>query len=519
MLEDKNSIQQILGGLMQEPKLLSRVDEYNLTLADFHTRFEKYVFAAISGLYEDGALSIQPIDVENYLSSNDTARVNFKNNNGVEYLQDILELSDPSNFPYYYKRLKKINLLRDLKRSGFEISSFYCDDLTDPQAQEINARFEELSLQDITDRIKKKVLKLESQYAVAGDVESMAMSDDIDDFLEELVEDIDIGLPVQGEIYNKIICGAVPKTLTIRSGSSGLGKTRQSVGDACYLAYPVRYDPFRCEWVQEGSAEKVLFIMTEQSMKEVRRMTLAYLTGINEAKFKYNQFSKEEMERIKIAKQIIKKYDNLFLIKCPNPTIELVKTLVRENAITHNIKHVFYDYIFISPSLLGEFKGFSLRNDEILAMFAAALKDLANELEVSFFTSTQVNAKADDNTEIRGEGSLAGGRATINKADNGCICARPTHSELETLQEVTSQYGVPNMVTDIFKVRNGEWTQARIWSIVDLSIMRKKDLFITDSRLNPVEGFYDTPNYKITNFEKKEEMELTKMVKEWNMRK
>jgi replicative DNA helicase len=786
MLEDKNSVHQVLGGLMQEPSLLSRVDEYSLTIADFHSRFEKYVFAAICGLYEDGAKNIQPIDVENYLSTNDTAKVNFKNNNGVEYLQDVLELTDVQNFPYYYKRLKKINLLRDLKKSGFDTSAFYCEDLALPQAEQINSKFEELSIQEITEAIKRKVLKLESEYSVTGDVESLAMSDNIDDFLEDLVEEVDIGLPVQGEIYNKIISGAVPKTLTIRSGSSGLGKalpnhvflrttkgkkrvgevkvgdylydahgkptkvlgvypqgqkemfqilfesgrtakcsidhlwgvvsnrqpltdlkarkfqtrtlkeiihdmrqkgeifyvprnepiegtrlieegedvewimkwarsfkdsihpipfnddilnlrprarfrlllealrivgakrkkgkivfhfkgysagfglkeicfslglsahwepnpftndnvftisglsalignhknatveelvgydkiktivslgvveemtcfyvdndehlfltedyvvthnTRQAVGDACYLAYPIRYDTYKEKWVQDGSNEKTLFIMTEQSTKEVRRMVMAYLTGINERKFRYNNFTKEERQRIEIAKKIIKKYNNLFLVKCPNPTIELVKTLVRENVITHDIKYVFYDYIFISPSLLGEFKGFALRNDEILSMFAAALKDLANELDVACFTSTQVNAKADDNTQIRGEGTLAGGRATINKADNGCICARPTKAELDVLADVTSTYGVPNMVTDIFKVRNGEWTQVRIWSILDLSIMRKKDLFITDERLNPIEGFYETPNYKITNFEDKEESELEKAVNEFN---
>ena len=47
--------------------------------------------------------------------------------------------------------------------------------------------------------------------------------------------------------------------------------------------------------------------------------------------------------------------DNLILVKMPNPTIELVKTIVRENCITKDIKYVFYDYIFIGPSLLNEF--------------------------------------------------------------------------------------------------------------------------------------------------------------------
>ena len=41
--------------------------------------------------------------------------------------------------------------------------------------------------------------------------------------------------------------------------------------------------------------------------------------------------------------------------------------LVRENCLTHQISHVFYDYIFIGPALLGEFRGFNLRNDKLLS--------------------------------------------------------------------------------------------------------------------------------------------------------
>ena len=109
-------------------------------------------------------------------------------------------------------------------------------------------------------------------------------------------------------------------------------------------------------------------------------------------------------------------------------------------------------------------------------MFATALKDLAVELNVCMMTSTQVNASADDSKNIRNESSLAGGRATINKADNGAIMARPSKEELDTLKAICEQYGTPNMVTDIFKVRSGEYTQVRIWSKVNLGTMKKQDL-------------------------------------------
>jgi replicative DNA helicase len=245
-------------------------------------------------------------------------------------------------------------------------------------------------------------------------------------------------------------------------------------------------------------------------------MILAYLTDINATRFKYADFSDRERSVITQAINLMKKYDeNLILVKMPNPTIESVKTIVRENCIIHDIGYVFYDYIFIGPSLLNEFKGFALRNDEVLLMFATALKDLAVELDVAMFSSTQLNSKGDDNKDIRNESSLAGGRSTINKADNGAIMARPSKEELEILEPLyqNNPDKKPNLVTDIYKVRSGEWTQVRIWSDMNLGTLRKKDLFITDSRLEPIEDFFVGDDYKIKSWEDSEDEHL-KLIKE-----
>lgn len=120
---------------------------------------------------------------------------------------------------------------------------------------------------------------------------------------------------------------------------------------------------------------------------------------------------------------------------------------------------------------------------EILLMFSTALKDLAVELNIFVLTSTQVNANADNNQNIRNESSIAGSRAVINKADIGCVMARPTKEELEFLRTEGGISFEPNIVTDIYKVRSGEWNQVRIWSDVNLGNLRKKDLFVTNARM------------------------------------
>ena len=484
-MNDRKDTLQILGILMKKPSLLSQTDKYILSLSDFSSRFDKYIFDAIKGLYTQGAKVIDIVDIENYLEFNAVAKKTFQDNNGIEYLQDALAFSSVENFDYYYTHLKKINLVKALKKSGFDTSDIYNDNPLNVDTEDINANFENLSVPEIISSIKKKFLQIEHEFTYKEVSETHDISYGIKDLIKGFKDKIDVGLPLQGEIFNEVLSGARKGTLTIRSAGSGVGKSRSMVGDACYLAFPLRYDHDTESWIICGSCEKVLYIATEQTFSEIQSMVLAYLTGINESKFKYGIFTPNEEKIINQAIIVMNKYkDNLQITQIPNPNNEIVKNVIRENCMMYGCEYVFYDYIFICPSLLNEFKGFNLRNDELLLIMATSLKDVAVEMDVFVMTATQVNANADDNKDIRNESSLAGGRATINKADYGFIMARPTKEELSALEKLmNTAYDIPNLVTDVFKVRAGEWTQVRIWSIFDRGTLRKKDLFMTDSRL------------------------------------
>lgn len=484
---EKSTILQIFGALMKHPQYLSETDKYNLTPDDFYYKLDKYIFVAVDSLYRNGATRIQPIDVENYLRTNESASVVFKQQKGIEYLQDADYLSAEENFPYYYKKLKKFNLLQSFKDKGIDISDFYVEDALSQKALEINEKFESLEISDIIDGIKKKLLSIERDFIQNDTTETINVFEDIQSIIDDANEQADIGSPLQGEIFNEVCAGARKGIFVLRSGGSGVSKTRQAVGDACYLAFPFRYSEEKCEWVQEGSNKRALIITTEQTAKEIQRMVLAYLTGFNETKFRYGGFTDKEVRIIKQALWVMEQYqENLHIVRMPNPTIELVKTIVRENVMLHDIEYVFYDYIHISPSLLNEFKGFNLRNDEVLLNFSTALKDLAVELNVFVMSSTQLNAKGDDNSNIKNEASLAGSRAIVNKADIACIMSRPTKEELDFLGQEGGLQFSPTIVTDIYKVRSGQWNQLRIWSDVNLGNLRKKDLFATNSRMEVV---------------------------------
>lgn len=367
-MNEKKDIIQILGVLMKRPTLLSQTDKYSLSIDDFSGNFEKYIFDAIETLYHNGANKIKIIDVENALSANQAALAMFRQNKGQEYLEDAIDFSEEENFDYYYNHLKKINALKQLRLAGVDTSEFYCEDLTNKRYKEINDEFEKLTINDLFEAIKKKILKIEQNYLNDDVSETKNVFEGIEDLLEESFDGSDIGLPIQGKYMTMVMSGARRSTFALRSGGSGLGKSRNMVGDACLLAFPFRYNPSTCEWEHKGSSEKVLYITTEQSIKEIQRMILAYLTGINESKFRYGQFTREEKTIISQAKEILEVFkDNFLITQMPSPTNELVKTVVREQCILNDIGYVFFDYIFISPALLREFKGTNLRNDKILS--------------------------------------------------------------------------------------------------------------------------------------------------------
>ena len=126
-LVDRPTIFQVVGSLMKHPQYLSETDKYNLTPEDFPERLDKFIFVAIDSLYRNGAERIKPIDVENYLQTNEGAANLFKKENGIGLLQDMEYLSEELNFPYYYKKLKKFNLLDGFKKQGINIEDFYCE--------------------------------------------------------------------------------------------------------------------------------------------------------------------------------------------------------------------------------------------------------------------------------------------------------------------------------------------------------------------------------------------------------
>lgn len=753
---DRHTVIQVLGGLMNRPDFLNDIDKYNLVPNDFPTQLDKFVFSAIYNLYLNGAEKIHTADVDNFLKENSYAKEIIEKNNGLQFIQDCEVGGDSRNFNVYYNKLKKINLIRDLQRDGYPVDDFYCEDPMEPKYNEINSKFEELTCEQILNVYKGKMAGYEKSYVINSVVEESNVFKGIKDLIKEYKKKPEVGVPLQGRIFNSICRGARKGKLFLRSASTGVGKallnstkipttegwkkvgdikegdylfdrfgkptkvlkiypqakpqqvykitfksgriaecsgdhlwsyysngndkhpnrlitattkeilenpkglrnnqgafrwsvpiiepvqytekkysitpyvmglilgdgsfrynqtqkafsfssadeelvqsiqeqmkyfsykkssdlnynwtfkskyedhenvwvedilkdypelwqaksedkfipdeylfgsvqqrfdllaglldtdgsidekgrvgfttvspklrdnlielceslgmncsygidkraekystgecydihiqarkedkirmfklkrklnraynylnnnkrserkdrdsivsieptdryedmtcfyvdniehlfamnnfivthnTRGMVGDACQIAYPIKFDVNQNRWVSTGTPEKILYIMTEQDIDEIQTMVLAYLTGYNEEIFLYGLYEEEHMDRIMKAIDIMEKYQDYFLTaRIPDPSVSVVKNLFRRYNLQFGVEHFFYDYIFSSPAMLVEYRDLKLREDVTLRLMATALKNLAVELNSFVMTATQLSNEDD----------------------------------------------------------------------------------------------------------------------------
>lgn len=495
-LTDKNAIMQVLGSLIHNPLLFSEIGSKGLSTDDFDTKFTRSIFTAIINLVKSGSETITIIDIDNYLQGYAGLYANFTQQNGIGFLQDCYDLANVENFQYYYKRVKKFTALRQLKASGVSITSIYPESEDDVKKErELLEAFDDMEVADIFRVVERKLQEIQYNFTIV-DGNSKEASTGLTALVEELKKYPEIGYPLQGTIFNSISRGARKGKFYLNSGSSGSGKSRCMIGDACYLAYPFRWSSVTNNWEKTGCGkEKILILTTELIDTEVQTIMLANITNINEEKILFGAYTAEEEQRIKDAIDIMEGNPNLFIESIPDPSIAQVKAIIKRQVAMNQVSIVFYDYIFSSPGLLGEFRDIKVREDVLLMLLSTALKDLAVELNIFIESGTQLSGDYENWKGIRNQTLIRSSKSIVDKIDLGVITMPVREEDINMLDRVLTQLSMPRPthVRDIYKLRRGRYKNVRIWCLIDLGTGRVEDLFMTDANYIPIQAtFYTT---------------------------
>lgn len=488
MYQDKMAIMQVLGCILKNPLLLADSSKYELVNDDFPEKFHKIVFAAIYNLYTEGTEIITEVNVDGFLKDYDIQYAIFNENNGVEYLSRIQELAEESNFDYYYKRLKKFSLIREMDGLGFNIKELYNDEIIDPKEKEsMLEHFDKLSIEDILKVYETKMIEVKDKFKANSESHGIQAGEGVTELLKRLRESPDIGVPLNSEMLTSVFRGSRKKKYYIRSSITGGGKTRHMVADACRLSATHLYDLEAKEWKENDFSEHTAVISTEMLFEELQTIAIAYISGIDEEKILYNDLTDEERELIHRAAEILEN-SPIWFEQLPNFNVKDIEQTIEKNVILNKVDYVYFDYIHSSVKVFSEMSkasGIGLREDQILLLMSIRLKDICNKYFVYLMSATQLNGEwkeAWNKGAIIDSTYIRGGKSIIDKADGGMIILPISKMELKDTEDIVAKGFLkkPNYVTHIFKNRGNRVDKAKVFSHINMGNMRIADLFVTN---------------------------------------
>lgn len=489
---DTTSAIQVIGCVYKQPSLLEDEGTYFFTEEDFTNDFHRVMFGSMRNLYLMGTTSFSIKIIEDYLKDKPESLAIYKSGNGANWLKEQEDFADLANFRYYYSRLKKFTLLREYDRFGLNVKWIYDpDEIFDAKKKESQEKYlDSLTLEEIAASIETKIEGIRRTYIDNSEDNSYHIGSNIDNLIEELKKEPEVGPPMYGTLVNTITRGMRLGKLFLRSAATGVGKTRTMVADACYCACDEIYDTDRGQWVSNGLRQPALYIATEQELDEIQTIALAFLAGVDEEHILTGEYNFDEEERVKYAAKVLQNAP-LYVEYIPDFTLKDIENCIKRHIRQHSTQYIFYDYVHTSMRMLEDISkrsgGVRLREDNLLFLLSVKLKDICTQFNVFILTSTQLNQgwKTDD---VPDQNLLRGAKAIADKSDVGFILLDTTEEDKEALQELLEAQGypMPNVKLSVYKNRRGSYNKGYLWMTADKSTCRFNGIFYTDYRYNQI---------------------------------
>ena len=488
---DIGAIVQVIGGVYQNPNLLDNPN-YHIEAEDFTEEFHKVIFGSIYNLHSLGAAKIDINTIENYLSSRPKQLSIYKVNNGSEYLSKIQSNTQLAAFDYYYKRVKKMTLLRMYnENAGLDLSWLYdLNNLFDTKKKQKQEDWlDNTTLERIAETIDAKIEQIKIKYV--GEVtDSFSQAGfGAEELIDSLMLEPEVGCPLYGDITNAITRGARLGKLYLRSAATGIGKSRSMIADVCTIGCTELFKDGK--WTKNNSSEPSVFITTEQTLDEIQTMMLAFISDVNEDHILYNKYYGDELERVRKAANILKN-SPIHVKRLPDFSLQDIENTILYGVRELNAHYFFHDYIHTSMKILAEVSGKSrvegLKEYNILFMIAVRLKDLAVEHGIFIETSTQLNSEY-RSAQIYDQNLLRGAKSIADKIDTGMIMLNVSQEDLEALKPLMEEHGYPIVDTKIsvYKNRRGRYKDILIWCESNKGTCKITPKFVTNYQYEVIE--------------------------------
>lgn len=401
--------QAILGMVLKDSSLMF---QYPIDINDFENEEHKIIFTTIKNLIDE-KIELEIMTITTYLVEKDLYN---KLTDGVEYLtQLIIQTFTTANFKYHYSILKKNRKLRELQQLAESIKNA----VSKADANE----------EKVIEAIHKRVLEINTSSV--KNYKDLKQLDEIsnEELLNKLNKKVDYtGLNTGYKKLNELIGGFVASQVLVLAARPGIGKTSLALNLATLAA--------------KNNDENIMIFSLEMSNQELYNRILAFESKIEMYKYRYGQFSNQELkQKDEIREKVIKL--NIFINDNSIMKIRDIKNdcyrLEREKG---KIGLIIIDYLqLIEPGVKAESKYAQI------TQISRELKQLAKDLNVCVLILSQLNRDVEGRKNKKPQLS--------DLRDSGAIEQDADIVGLLYVEEVEKSDNVDLIKLDIAKNRHG----------------------------------------------------------------
>jgi len=355
----------VLGAMLLDKEAIPKVLQIIPSSDSFYSEIHRLIYKGIIDLFNKG----KPVDLV-ALREEFRKQGKLRQVGGSAYLADLVnEVPTVANVGYYAQIVREKQILRDLLKVSYSISSLAYEDSMD--------------LDVILDKAQSLIFEVTQQRIKTSFVHIKETLKEVFDRVETLCEKKEhvTGIPTGFIELDRLTSGFQPSDLIVVAGRPSIGKTSFVLNIAQYV----------------GSRARIpVVIFSLESAKEqlVERMLCAE-ARVDTQKLRTGFLSEKDWSRLTDAAGLLADAP-IYIDDTPNMSVLELRAKARQLKVEHGIKMVVVDYL----QLMEGDRQLENRQQQI-SEISRSLKALAKELQVPVVAISQLSRAVEQRQDKR----------------------------------------------------------------------------------------------------------------------
>jgi len=376
---DVNTEASVLGSILIDNSSLIKIAD-TLTVDDFYDQRHKYIYQAITNLYQEN----KPIDVLT-LSNRLNAQNNLEEAGGASYLTELTNfVPTASHIDSYASIVSEKALRRRLIEVNNDIRKLVLD--------------ESKSLSDLIEESEHGIFKLTQKHIKENVVSIEDVLGESFERLDELHKDKGKlrGITTGFKSLDNLLAGLQKSDLFVLAARPAMGKTAMVLNIAHNVA--------------TKAEQPVLVFSLEMSKEQLVDRMLARESGVSAWALRTGNLTDNDFEKIGQAMGVLGEAP-IYIDDTPGLTISELRTKAKREAHRHPLGLVIVDYLQLMSG--GSHFGGQANRVQEISEISRGLKGIARELNVPLIALSQLSRSVESRSpqipqlsDLRESGSI-----------------------------------------------------------------------------------------------------------------